>query len=246
VARKPRIELAGGIHHVTARGNRREPIFHGDADRRLFQIELTRTVRRKRWGCLSYCLMGNHFHLVLETPETNLGHGMRDLLTRFVQRSNERRGTDGRAFQDRFHSVLVHSDEHFACLLRYVALNPFNAGLCSDPREYPWSSHAAMLAARAGPLVAVDRVEELLECWGGATGARYSRLLTQEHDHFGGWSAALEPTPPRPSIAHLLASLPPTEAMAAARRSGYRLREIAAVAGVSEATVSRRTRPKER
>jgi putative transposase len=240
--RAPRAEIAGGIHHVISRGNRHQLIVHTDADRRLFLAELERAVGRRRWRCLTYCLMTNHFHLVIETPEPNLGAGMREFLGRFAQTSNLRHGTDGHMFKERFRSVHVATDEHFAYLLRYVVLNPVNAGLCRDPRDWRWSSHARMSAGRDGPLAAFERVEELLACWGGARGTRYAALLAPL-TRFGTWSDASSSRPPRPRIETLLDSMPLQQAMIAARRDhGYRLSEIAAAAGVSESTVCRRTR----
>ena len=240
--RAPRIEIAGGIHHVMSRGNRHQPIVHTDADRHLFLVELARAVRRRAWRCLAYCLMGNHFHLVIETPEPNLGVGMREFLGRFAQTSNSRHGTDGHMFKERFRSVHVATDVHFAHLLRYVVLNPVNSGLCPDPRDWRWSSHAQMSAGREGPLTAFGRVEDLLGCWGEPRGTRYVALLAP-HTRFGTWNDASAPHPPRPQIAELLAAMPLQEAMVAARRDhGYRLAEIAAAVGLSEATVSRRTR----
>jgi REP element-mobilizing transposase RayT len=226
---------------VTSRGNRRQLVFRGNGDRRLFLSELERAVIRHRWRCLAYCLMDNHFHLVVETPLPNLGRGMRDCLGRFVQTFNRRHGTDGRMFKERFHSVAVLGDPHFACLMRYVALNPVHAGFCRSPADWPWSSHGQMAAGRDSTLVASRRVEELLECWGGPAGARYARLLW-DGGHFGPWSEAIDPNP-RPALADLLASMPREDAIRWARhRYGYRVSEIASAAGVSPATVTRCTR----
>jgi REP element-mobilizing transposase RayT len=242
VPRKPRLEIAGGIHHVTSRGNRRQLVFQNDADRRLFLAELEQAMIRHRWSCLAYCLMDNHFHLVVETPLPNLGRGMRDFLSRFVQAFNRRHDTDGRMFKERFHSVVVTGDRHFACLLRYVALNPVHAGFCSDPAEWRWSSHRQMAAGHESPLTACARVEELLDCWGGRAGARYIRLLS-DGGTFGRWDEATDPRPPRAAIADLLATMPREDAIRSAReRHGYSIAEIAAEAGVSPATVSRCTR----
>jgi hypothetical protein len=145
-------------------------------------------------------------------------------------------------FKDRYHPVHVETDEHFAHLLRYVALNPVTAQLCADPADWPWSSHRLMVAGRESPLAAVRRVEELLGCWGGVHGARY-RTLLEPHSPFGSWSDADSPRPPRPTIADLLTMLPQDQAMFVARwEHGYRVIDIAAATGLSETAVSRRTR----
>ena len=224
-----------------SRGNRRAAIVLDDRDRRLFLAEYARAVRKAGWNSLGYALLGNHFHLVVETPEPNLGRGMGTFLSRFVQQTNRRYGIDGRAFQSRFKSRPVTNDEYFACLLRYVALNPVNAGLCADPAEWPWSSHASVLARRSSPLLNVQRVEELLEVWGGRAERRY-RTLLEPDGRWGPWSDATDPTPPRRPLSSIFATYARDNAMFRARwEDGYTLAEIAAFAGVSQATVSRRT-----
>jgi putative transposase len=143
--RTARIEAEGGIHHVTLRGNRGQVIFRDDGDRSFFLRALDVAAREYHWAWLAYCLMSNHCHLVIETPERTLGLGMRQLAGRHAQAFNRRHGTYGHVFQGRYGSVLVDSDVHFAQLLRYVALNPVSAGLCTEPAEWRWSSHRYML-----------------------------------------------------------------------------------------------------
>ena len=236
--RSPRIELAGGIHHVTNRGNRKQRIFRDNADRFFFLRELARTTARHQWNCLSYCLMENHFHLVIETPEATLGQGMHQLGSHYAHEFNRRHGTGGgHLFQERFGSVLVRSDAQFAQLLRYVALNPVKAGLCEEPARWRWSSHRALLhdsPARA-------RVEALLEVWGGEPGTRYAHLFNPGHvleARFG----SDDPWTHRPPLEELLRGENLDEAMRCARAHRYTLREIAAAVGMDASTVSRRTR----
>jgi putative transposase len=238
--RTARIEVEGGIHHVTMRGNRKQAIFRDDHDRSFFLEELERTSRRYRWGWLAYCLMSNHCHLVIETPQQTLGLGMRQLASRHAQEFNRRHGIDGHLFRGRFGSVLVDSDRYFAQLLRYVALNPAKAGLCVDPADWPWSSHRHMLNGGAEAAAARARVEALLEPWGGSRGSRYARLFDPDSDFVldggeGPWAV-------RPPLDELLTSTTPDDAIRAARKHGYRLAEIAAALGVHESTVSRRLR----
>ena len=199
----------------------------------------------RRWRCLSFCLLTTHYHGLVETPQPDLGAGMRDCLSRFVLKRHERHGGRGPAFDSRFHNSLVDSDAYLVCALRYVALNAFNAGMCTDPREYRWSNHADMLSGREGPLAAVDRVEQLLGVWGGPHGTRYGRLLAPAHKDLGTWSDARSPKPERPTIGQLVISMPLVAALGAARAHGYRVAEIAAVTGLSPSKVSRLTHKSE-
>jgi REP element-mobilizing transposase RayT len=158
VARPLRQELAGGIFHVYARGNRKQRIFFDDRDRRTYMTLLSRTVRRRRWHCLGYCLMTTHVHLILETPEPNLGVGMQHFHGPFAQLLNKRHGLTGHAFEGRFHSPLITSDEQLWMTARYLALNPVEAGLVKIAEMYKWSSHAAIVTGRPPAFLAVDRL----------------------------------------------------------------------------------------
>ena len=240
--RRPRLELAGGVHHVTSRGNNHHTIFPDEKAYRLFLRSFSAQVKRSRWICLDYCLIPNHFHLVIETPEPNLGHGMKRVLGPFVQTLHRLNGSDGPMFKGRFHSTLVDSDEYFARLIRYVALNPVNHGLCDDPADWAWSSHRIHMVGRPHDLVTVGRVDEYLSCWGGKPGTRYASLLAPAGP-WGTRSDAATLEPPRPSLGELFGGLPTDKAMLAARwEHGYRVYEIAAHLGVSESAVSRATR----
>jgi putative transposase len=233
--RTARIEVAGGIHHVTARGNRRQPLFHDTTDRRLFIRDLAEATRSYGWNALTYCLMTNHVHLVIETPEPTLGLGMRRLESRYAWRFNHRHETGGgHLFQGRFGSVIVASDAQFAQLLRYVALNPVKAGLSRDASSWRWSRHRALLAGD-------QRVETLLAPWGGDHGSRYRRLFDPEHVLASRYGSA-SPWEHRPPLGELLQGDDLDESMRRAHRHGYRLAEIAAEVGVHLSTVSRRIR----
>lgn len=140
MARPPRVQIPGATYHVTARGNRRQSIFLDDDDRRLFVALLKRVVQRRRWRLVAYCLMTNHFHLVIESPSTNLSSGMHYLNFRYAQLFNERHALDGHVFGGRFGSVLVESERQLSELLRYVAFNPVRAGLSEHPSDWRWSS----------------------------------------------------------------------------------------------------------
>ncbi len=145
MARPLRIEFAGALYHVTSRGNAREPIFTGDDDRRSFLGILGQAVARHRWLCHAYCLMPNHYHLLVQTLEANLSRGMRQVNGVYTQRFNKANQRVGHVFQGRFGAVLVERDTHLLELARYVVLNPVRAGLAARPEDYRWSSLPAVL-----------------------------------------------------------------------------------------------------
>jgi putative transposase len=231
--------MAGGIHHVWQRGNNRQLVFREGGDRRFFLSLLREMAARYQWHCLSYCLMQNHFHLVIETPHRTLGSGMRDLGSRYAHWFNSRHETGGgHLFQARFGSKVVLRDEQFGQLLRYVARNPVRAKLCDRPEDWPWSSHNALLRGEPHPLVAFERVSTWLESSAMPDGA-YERLFDSDGP-LAHIDPDLSPWELRPDLSELLAQDDALAALRAARREGYRLAEIAAQLGVSESTVSRR------
>jgi putative transposase len=165
--RGPREESEGAIWHVFARGNRQQETFVDDDDRALYLKLLGRTVTWQRWLCLAYCLMDNHVHLLLETPQANLGSGVQRLHGRYAQAFNKRHGRSGHLFQGRYGSVRVESDEQLWVTARYIAMNPVEAGLCGEPEAWVWSSHAALVGAAAAPAwLDVARLRGYFSTWG--------------------------------------------------------------------------------
>jgi REP element-mobilizing transposase RayT len=165
--RAHRVQIAGGLYHLTSRGNRRQSIFGDDQDRRWFLGLLGIVVDRLGWRCHSYCLMPNHYHLVAETPEPDLSRGMRELNSRYASCFKWRYGLDGHLFQGRFRSILVEREEHLLEAARYVVLNPVRAGLCENPEEWRWSSYRATLGLERKP--AFLSLEPLLGRFGGVS-----------------------------------------------------------------------------
>jgi putative transposase len=143
MSRPLRIELPGAVYHITSRGNRREPIFADDADRKGFLEMLGQAMDRFDSQVLAYCLMGNHYHLVLFTRQGNLSRLMRHLNGTYTQMFNRRHALSGHLLQGRFKSILVDRDSYLLELCRYVELNPVRARMVSAPREWPWSSYLA-------------------------------------------------------------------------------------------------------
>ncbi|MGH9437148.1 MAG: transposase [Terriglobia bacterium] len=151
MARPLRIEFNGALYHVTSRGDRREPIYEDDKDREMFFEVLAEVVERFNWLCHAYCLMTNHYHLVVETPDGNLCKGMRQLNGVYTQASNRRHRRTGHLLQGRFKGILVDKDSYLLELTRYVVLNPVRAGMVRDPGAYAWSSYRAMIGEAAVP-----------------------------------------------------------------------------------------------
>ena len=157
MSRPLRLEFPDALYHVTARGDRREDIFEDDLDRRAFLDTLGAVVGQFNWLCYAYCLMDNHYHLLVQTPDGNLSKGMRQLNGVFTQTSNRRHGRVGHLFQGRFKAILVDSDAYLLELARYIVLNPVRAKMVRRPAAWPWSSYgASMGAVLAEPFLAVD------------------------------------------------------------------------------------------
>ena len=151
MARPLRIEYPGALYHVTSRGDRQEAIFDDDQDRTAYLNILADVISRFRWRCHAYCLMGNHYHLMIETPEANLTKGMRQLNGVFTQWSNRRHKRSGHLFQGRYKSILVDRDVYFPELARYIVLNAVRAAMVKHPRLWAWSSYGATIGTSPAP-----------------------------------------------------------------------------------------------
>ncbi len=138
MARQPRRELGDGTFHVTGRGVARCTIFHDRADFRLFVCLLRRGAERFAWRLHAWCLMPNHFHLVLEAPRERLSGGMHRLNGRYACAFNDRYGRVGHLFQNRFGAWLIESDQHLTAACEYVLDNPRRAGLVERAEQWPW------------------------------------------------------------------------------------------------------------
>ena len=139
MARLPRNALPPeGIYHVTTRGVARHAIAADDDDRRLFLALLAQAVGRERWDCHIFCLMPNHYHLIVETILQRLSHGLHRLNGVYAQAFNERHSRSGHLFGDRFAAFVIRDDDHLRHACEYVRQNPVRAGLCEDADDWPW------------------------------------------------------------------------------------------------------------
>jgi REP element-mobilizing transposase RayT len=164
MARPLRIEFPGAIYHVIARGNARATIFSDDHDRRLFLSELVKTAERLDWWLWAYCLMGNHYHLVLETVQPTLARGMRDVNGNYSQAFNRRHDRVGHVFQGRYRSIVLDKEGYLPQVIRYVLMNPVRAGLVDRPDDWYWSSFLPTTGtADVPPRLAVSRVLALFD-----------------------------------------------------------------------------------
>ncbi|MCK7493619.1 MAG: transposase [Comamonadaceae bacterium] len=151
MARPFRIEFPGATYHVTSRGDRQEPIYRDEADRRTHLAVLGDAAERFDVGILAYCQMGNHFHLVMQTREANLSRFMRHLNGVYTQRINRRHGLCGHLFQGRHRANLVARDAYLVTSCRYVERNPVACGLVVHPADWGWSSCRAHLGIVPAP-----------------------------------------------------------------------------------------------
>jgi REP element-mobilizing transposase RayT len=157
MARPLRIEYAGAFYHLTARGNARQAIFLSDDNRRKFLQLLATAVERYNWRVHAYCLMDNHYHLVVETVDDTLSKGMKFINGSYSQYFNRQHERVGHVFQGRFKSILVEKDSYLLELCRYVVRNPVRAEMVTKVKDWPWSNYLALIGGvKRPPWLAVD------------------------------------------------------------------------------------------
>ena len=145
MARSLRIEFPGALYHITSRGDGQERIYTSEEDRYLFLNTLSEVCLRCTWVCYAYCLMNNHYHLLIETPAGNLSKGMQLLNGIYTQKFNRIHNRVGHVFQGRFKAILVDKDSYLLELSRYIVLNPVRAQMVTSPHEWKWSSYLATI-----------------------------------------------------------------------------------------------------
>ena len=273
MARPLRLEFSGAIYHLTGRGNARQKIFFSDADRQLFLDTLAGAVDRYGWICHAYCLMANHYHLLVETPKPNLSLGMRQLNGIYTQAFNRRHRRVGHLFQGRFKGILIEKESYLLELCRYIVLNPLRVKGGTNPVAWKWSSYQATAGLVAVPeflspdwlleqfgknrRIAQKRYRDFVRDgranrpWDELTGQIYlgsdefiERHSTENKELREIPRAQLKPI--KPTLGRIFAEDRKTGIAQAYREHGYRLQEIAAHLGVHYATVSRKLKKIER
>jgi putative transposase len=234
--RGPRIQAPEAIYHIFARGNNRSDIFETDGDRRVFITGLEETIEESRWRLYAYCLMTNHYHLVVQTPDANLAEGMHLLQSSYANRFNHTREHSGHVFQGRYGARMIQSTSDLLHVTRYVLLNPAEAGLAASADAWPWSSLRATLGR--------CEVPRFLEPWFvlDALGGPRSEARKQ----FAAFLGATVSPPPRPALADIVTRLDAREMHVAHYRHGYAMKDIAEHLGVHPSTVTRRLRSRTR
>jgi REP-associated tyrosine transposase len=266
MTRPLRVEFPGGVYHVTSRGDGRDDIFIDDDDRQRFLDLLGHTIERFGWRCHAYCLMTNHYHLLIETPKPNLARGMRHLNGVYTQRFNRRHGRVGHVFQGRYKAIVVQKDAHLLALCRYVVLNPVRARLVKRAGEWLWSSYRATAGQSAcpawltrgwlwarfarDPQHAIRTYRRFVAEGGGETPWREltGQIYYGEETFVARVAKEIKSSevprgqrqPLRPALSQLVKRGSPEEVGRAYQAHGYRLGEIAQHLGVHYSTVSRR------
>ncbi|MBI3398600.1 MAG: transposase [Deltaproteobacteria bacterium] len=143
MSRPLRIEYPGAVYHITSRGNEKKAVFKDKSDREAFLKVLAQVNKRYNWLCHAYCLMDNHYHTLVETPDGNLSIGMRQLNGVYTQTFNRRHKRPGHLFQGRYKAILIQKDSHLLEVCRYIVLNPVRARIVEQPGDWKWSSYLA-------------------------------------------------------------------------------------------------------
>jgi putative transposase len=234
---RPRIQSPGLIFHLSARGTRRADIYLTDNDRHHFLRLLERACTTDGLVCHAYCLMGNHYHLLAETPTGALSKAMHRLNSGYAKHFNQVHEREGHLFERRYRSWIMGSQERAMEAVRYIVRNPIRAGLCAYPADWPWSSHVATAGERpAPPFLTVGTVQ-------GWFGAAASQAVENYRAYV---DAGVDAPSRRPPLERILRSQTLPEIALANRTYGYSLREISSFVGLSPATLSRRLRDAER
>jgi REP element-mobilizing transposase RayT len=269
MSRPLRIEFPGAVYHVTGRGNARQRIYRDDEDREQFLSILSHVVDRYDWLCHAYCLMDNHYHLLIETPKANLSLGMRQLNGLYTQAYNRLHRRVGHLFQGRFKAILVEKETHLLELCRYVVLNPVRAKRVKNPGKWKWSSYRATVGeAKIPDYLTADWVLGQFGRRSHEAQKRYREFVAEGIGNPSPWEKVqgqvylggkefvkkhqpdrlIREVPRRQTQAHRpelkalfrgKASLDPAISEAY-RRYGYRMAEIAEHLAVHYSTVSRR------
>ena len=272
MTRPLRLEFPGAVYHLTSRGNARQRIFFSDTDRAIFLETLSQVISRYGWICHAYCLMANHYHLLIETRKPSLSLGMRQLNGVYTQSFNRRHKRIGHLFQGRFKAILIQKESYLLELCRYIVLNPVRVKGNVRIDAWKWSSYRATAGLVSVPeLLTTDwvlsqfgknrptahkRYREFVReglasrPWEAVKGQIYlgSEQFIEKHSPE---NTELKEIPrvqrkaARPSLERIFAKRGERAIVQAYKEHGYRLHEIAAHLGIHYATVSRKLKQME-
>jgi len=252
MSRQPRIQFPGAFYHITSRGNRRADIFLDDHDYLTWHETFARTSDKFGFISHSFCLMPNHFHILLETLQANLSDGMQFLNSHYSQHFNKRHDKIGHLLQGRFNAQLVDHDSYLAELGRYIALNPVRAGLVASAAEWRWSSYR-YTAGLAAPPPWLE-TERILACFGQISNEQRHRAFRafvaggiDSDNPLKKRRKSQKATPqssvaPQPLAAYATQSDRKTAISDAISSGAYSKKDIAEAFGVSKKTVTRANR----
>lgn len=180
MSRPLRIEFSGALYHVMARGNAREAIFQDGGDRQMFCSGRARICKRCEWRLWAYCLMDNHYHLLIETLKPTLSRGMREVNGVYTQAFNRHHRRAGHVLQGRYKAVLVDKDSYLLELSRYLVLNPVRARMCKTAADWPWSSYRAIIGKATAPdTLAIAETLALFSTDRGTARRAYARFVAE-------------------------------------------------------------------
>jgi REP element-mobilizing transposase RayT len=246
MARPIRIEYPGAIYHVICRGNNRQGIYRDDEDRRRYLEKLSYYCQDKKVDLLAYCLMSNHVHLLLETPQGNLSKMMQAFQTSYTIYSNKRHGRTGHVFEQRYKAMLVEKDNYLLQVSRYIHLNGMSAKLAERAQDYRWCSYGSYLKGNGIPGLKTDTV------LGQLNGSKTRQLQQYQEYVEGGQKERLKN--PAPEVRQQIyvgdeefieatqkrgKALPPTERRYSLQRI---IKSVSAVTGVGETEMRQRQR----
>lgn len=177
MARPLRVEFEGAAYHVTARGNERRKIFNSKRDYDKFLEYVSDAVEKYRFLLHAYVLMGNHYHLIIETPEGNLSRAMHYINSSYTTYTNIKRKRSGHLFQGRFKAILIDKDSYLLELSRYIHLNPVRAKMVDVPQAYRYSSYRAYIHGNVGDLTHTGTILGMMSGKGNASRERYQDFV---------------------------------------------------------------------
>jgi putative transposase len=183
MTRPPRLQVPGGIYHITSHANAGRDLFANDAERREFLDILAAVIPSRGWSCMAYCLMTTHYHLFVQTPRADLAAGMQYLNGRFAQRINRLRREKGHLFDARYGAEFVETEQHALNTHRYIALNPVTAQIVAQPEDWPWGSYRSLLSLTRAPTF-LD-IEAALLIFGATPEAGRAKLVKFVQDGLG-------------------------------------------------------------